>query len=143
MEAIIDLHMMASYDNHWADEVYLQKGQILTSKKRLEQRWKWSHGRLTRFLESMERSGDITITYGPKTGPYRNPRYTIITVCRYATSKNDEHHDGDTTAIYKKGYKGKKKTEGVGKKKTGQGAFSYPAHLDDHAIQQRQKEGNE
>lgn len=79
--AWIDLLLSVSYEQ---SEVYehgskcvikIEPGQILTSLKRLAETWKWSYGKVSRYLDNLQDMGMITQN--------RTTKYTVITITNW------------------------------------------------------------
>lgn len=68
-QAWVDLIAMANYADR--DKFYrgtfqrVKRGQIVTSKLALATRWKWSDGRVRRYLATLERAQMVRIDSGP------------------------------------------------------------------------------
>src|SRR5690554_3740915 len=100
-EAWIDMLLMA---NHKENKVVLgnelitvERGQFITSIRKLGERWGWSNTKVTNFLEILKR--DEMITYKKDT------KKTVITIVNYGiyhdsenTKTTRERHDKDTKA---------------------------------------------
>lgn len=55
--------------------VPLRRGELLTSKRRLEKRWGWSIGKVTRFMQLLQEQEMATVEVRGK--------YTVIALCNY------------------------------------------------------------
>jgi|SRR5690625_3525234 len=100
-EAWIDMLLMA---NHKENKVVLgnelitiERGQFITSIRKLGERWNWSNTKVTNFLEILKQ--DEMITYKKDT------KKTVITIVKYSVYHDNENakttrerHDKDTKA---------------------------------------------
>ena len=79
-QAWIDLLLTANHEDHKIvvdnDLMTIKRGQMLTSVRKLSERWKWSVKRTQNFLKILE--GDQMLT--KKSGK----RYTLLTILNYA-----------------------------------------------------------
>ena len=94
MSAWIDLLLMANYANGYIRSrgvrVEVKVGQIVTSTVSLAQRWKWSRGKVQRYLDELENAQQIE--------QQKSNLCTLISICNY-----DKYQVGDTadcTASY-------------------------------------------
>ena len=64
VQAWIDLLLLANYADAYfyirGNRIDVKRGQVGRSKESLAERWKWSRGKVQRFLDDMETDGRIT-----------------------------------------------------------------------------------
>ena len=90
MEAWVDLMLKASHKDHTVSDIEVGRGQILTSILALGERWKWSRGKVKRFLKVCEKRNEVVLKTTTK--------FTVVTLCnyeRYQGSQNDNGHQTD------------------------------------------------
>ncbi|MCC8199416.1 MAG: hypothetical protein LIP06_12840 [Tannerellaceae bacterium] len=79
MAAWIDLLLLANHKTGYIRKrgikVEIKRGQTAVSRETLSTRWKWSPGKVTRFLEELEADGQITLQ--------KNNVTTCITINNY------------------------------------------------------------
>ncbi|MDA2916662.1 hypothetical protein MYX64_07485 [Nitrospinae bacterium AH_259_B05_G02_I21] len=66
----------------------LERGQLIFSRSGLAKRWKWSRGKVGRFLDLIEQEGRICVNHGcstddSKTDTQANTPYSILTITKY------------------------------------------------------------
>lgn len=69
--------------------VEVQRGEFIASVRFLSDRWKWSHGRVQRFLAEMESEGMIGTVSGTPSG-------TVYCVIKYDTYQDMRYTERDT-----------------------------------------------
>src|SRR5699024_1503083 len=96
-EAWIDLIMMANHaakrilvDN---DLISVDKGQLITSIRRLCDKWKWSNTKVINFLKLLEQDSMIKFESDTKK--------TVINICNYNLYHDTENEDNDTETTRK------------------------------------------
>ncbi len=86
----MDLIAMAAWKDHSTvfdrAVIEVKRGQVPTSERRLAERWRWSRGKVRRFLTQLER--DSRVVSKPVLGTAH--RGTMITLCKYDTYQADE-----------------------------------------------------
>lgn len=107
-QAWVDLLMLACYENKKIPFdgrlLELQKGQLLTSIRKLSERWGWSQGKTTRFLDVLEAEQMLTKN--------RYANGTVLTLANYevyqtggaengAPNVHGQCTDGAPTGTYK------------------------------------------
>lgn len=79
-QAWIDLLLSANHEDHKivvdSDLMTIKRGQMLTSVRKLSERWKWSVKRTQKFLKLLEEDEMLTKNSGK--------RYTLLTILNYA-----------------------------------------------------------
>jgi len=91
-EAWMDILADANYKNKYAGDVLIQRGQLLTSMRKLAMKWRWSEGKVRRWINSLIKGGEIDVQTTNK--------WTMITICNYNNWQNWRHTDryaGDST----------------------------------------------
>ena len=130
-QAWIDLIGLANYTDGWirvADQrIDLVRGQCGWSETKLSERWKWSRGKVRRFLSELEIDQRISRE--------TNTRTTIVTICNYEIYQN-HGTAGDTTDSTTDGHQtvqqtdtNKKKEEERKKEKNKESPTPYPEWL--------------
>jgi hypothetical protein len=128
-EAWIDLLMLASHKDHLYGEVWVKRGDVLTSQKKLAERWRWDRKKVRNFLRSLQSHGEIV--------SQTCADFAQLTICGYDTYQGSSPPFPHQLPTIKKGKKGKKKEELV-KEKTDSLCFPSNRH-DDYEIQQQLK----
>lgn len=63
MQAWIDMLIIANYEESFiyvrGNKIQIKRGQIGKSQDTLAERWKWSRGKVTRFLDELQKDGQI------------------------------------------------------------------------------------
>ena len=136
--AWIDLLYMANYkDNKTAIDgnlITVDRGQMITSTRKLADRWKWSRAKVTRFLDMLEDDHMIETK--------RDTKKTVITIVNYsnfqgerATEKPQKSHRKATEkprSDTNKEYKECKEGKNISYSAEAEGADpSWPQPLDD------------
>lgn len=134
--AWVDLILMASHADHLCGEVSVKRGQVLTSQMKLAERWRWDRKKVRKYLNKCAEFGEISIEWGPRDGPYRGPKWGLLTICNYDTYQRTSPDTPQILPTINKGEKGKKK-EGVFQKKKKPESTAYPTDQNDFDIQQR------
>ena len=92
MQAWIDLLLIANHDEKdvfiRGNRVIVHRGEIARSSENLAQRWKWSRGKVLRFLDYLEEMGMIVQQKSFVT--------STISICNY--SKYQDNDTADSTA---------------------------------------------
>src|SRR5210317_1233173 len=82
-------------------KITVKRGQLARSKLELADRWRWSRGKVTRFLDELESDQQILQQTSKLT--------TLISIINYdryqSDGTTDEATDGHQTDIYKKNKK--------------------------------------
>ena len=90
------------------NEITVPRGTVGYSQPRLSTRWKWSRGKINRFLNRLESEHKIV--------QHKNNLTTLIHIVNYSTyqagNTTDDTPGGPQTSTNKKGKKGKKKPYG-------------------------------
>lgn len=93
-QAWVDLILLANHKDSYfikrGNRVDVKRGQIGHSVKALSNRWKWSSGKVNRFLKLLENENQILIK--------KNNVTTVLTVINY----NDYQQDGNQTKTKRK-----------------------------------------
>lgn len=96
-QALADLLMLASHkDNYFrvrGVRVDVKRGQLAWSQLRLAERWKWSRGKVRRFLKELESKKESKIVQ------QNNKVTTLITIINYDYHQNGGTTDGHQTDI--------------------------------------------
>lgn len=94
MQAWIDLLLLANHKEGLfyvrGNKVVVGRGQIGTSSRMLANRWKWSRGKVERFLQDLEESGQIK--------PQKTNVITLISICNYDEYQNTEPQNEPQTS---------------------------------------------
>ena len=90
-EAYIDLCLMATYsDRDVVDNgvmIHLERGQLLVSVPYLMKRWGWGNTRVRTFLNTLENSGQITLTkQATKQGTKQGSKQTLTLISQGVAS---------------------------------------------------------
>lgn len=92
-QAWIDLLLMACHDEHkfllGYELIETQPGQIITSEKKLMERWQWGKGKTIRFLELLEKDGMII--------KKADRKKTVINIVNWGTFQNSQTTSGPQT----------------------------------------------
>ena len=121
LRAWIDILLMVNHEDKQipfnGHIITIRKGQKLTSLYKLAERWNWTRGRVSRFLQLLDEAGMVTAD--------RTPNGTLLTVVNWelyqdtqntdeatykATSDTTDRATGDTQTRKKKNYKNDKET---------------------------------
>src|SRR5699024_7281455 len=103
-EAWIDLLFMANHKNNKAlidgELINVEKGQFITSVRKLCDKWSWSNTKVNNFLKMLEKDGMIT-----KKSDTKKTVITLVNYTFYHESDNEKtsqkHHESDTEASQK------------------------------------------
>ncbi len=91
-QAWVDLIGLASHKDGWlrvsGQRISLTRGQCGWSELNLAGRWRWSRGKIRRFLSELESDKRISIK--------KNTRNTIITICNYDSYQGSITLNGTT-----------------------------------------------
>lgn len=91
-QAWVDLIAMANYadNDHFYKGTFqrVKRGQIATSKKMLAERWRWSEGKVRRYLSNLERAQMVHI--------HSTTNGTLITIEKYAFYQDSRRTNGQT-----------------------------------------------
>lgn len=94
MQAWIDLLLLANHKEGFfyvrGNKVVVGRGQIGTSSRTLANRWQWSRGKVERFLQDLEESGQIK--------PQKTNVITLISICNYDEYQNAEPQNEPQTS---------------------------------------------
>jgi hypothetical protein len=94
-QAWVDLLMLANFETGYlrigGELIEIKRGQCGWSQLKLAERWKWSRGKVDRFLDELS-SNPIDRKIELKTGN----RNTIITICNYDRYQDEESDDSTT-----------------------------------------------
>ena len=94
MQAWIDLLLLANHKEGFfyvrGNKVVVGRGQIGTSSRTLANRWQWSRGKVERFLQDLEESGQIK--------PQKTNVITLISICNYDEYQNTEPQNEPQTS---------------------------------------------
>jgi len=101
-EAWIDLLLSASHEDHeiviGTQIMAVKRGQVLTSQRKLAQRWGWDRETVSRYLKlclKLDQISRIQTSRGTSHG------YTLITIRNYSKYQNRTDHDAATDATTK------------------------------------------
>lgn len=122
-QAWIDMILLASHKNTEfyfdGDMIPVEKGQIITSKRKLGERWGWSNSKVNKFLNELEKVGMLTQKSDTKKTTIKIVKYeqyqgfgsieavektsqkTSQKRHRNITQASQEHHSGITQASQK------------------------------------------
>lgn len=91
-QAWVDLIMLASYRPSHVRirgvRIEVQRGQYVTALRYLAERWRWSKGKVERFLRELETDKQI--------GTQKNNVSTVITITNYNEYQGNGYADRDT-----------------------------------------------
>lgn len=91
MHAWVDLLLMANYRDGFIRvrgiKVPVSRGQVATSSLSLSKRWMWSRGKVQRYLNELESSGQIS--------QQTNNVITLISISKYDSYQVDDTTDDD------------------------------------------------
>src|SRR5690625_4197642 len=97
-EAWIDLLMMANHKDNKSlidgELLTIKKGQLITSIRKLCNKWDWSNTKVKNFLELLQE--DEMITYKSDT------KKTVINICNYNVYHDNEVDKNDTEATQRR-----------------------------------------
>lgn len=92
IQAWIDLLLLANHKEGFfyvrGNRVTVERGQMGMSQKNLAQRWKWSRGKVDRYLKDLENTGNII--------QQKNSITSIISICNYEKYQDDNTTDSST-----------------------------------------------
>ena len=92
-QAWVDLFANANHSDSYfrvnGQRVDVKRGQIGWSQLTMKDRWKWSRGKVKRFLNELEKDGNIVQVTGQYT--------TVLTICNY--NKYQNHVESDGTVV--------------------------------------------
>lgn len=99
-QARIDLIILANH-KPWTFfvrgiRVDIDRGQLWYSQESLAKRWKWSRGKVIRFLEILENEQQIVQQTGQQTGQQKDKVITIITIKNYNKFQENDTTNGTT-----------------------------------------------
>lgn len=96
LQAWIDLLIMANYEESIiyvrGNKVEIKRGQLAKSQDTLAERWRWSRGKVLRFLDELQKAGQI--------GQQKSNVINIISIVNFDLYQQDSTTDGtadDTT----------------------------------------------
>lgn len=97
-------------------KISVERGQLAYSKLTLSKRWKWSRGKVNRFLSELEKQNDITLKTVQQNGQQIKYLTTLITIIKYNMWQGDDTakrtpdgHQTDTKQDIYKNIKNEKK----------------------------------
>lgn len=113
IQAWIDMLLIANHADGFfyirGNKVTVLRGQVGMGSKKLAERWKWSRGKATRFLNDMESQGQIVQQKNPVTSIISIVNYDMYqqydTTDRTANDTADGHQIGQQTDINNKNNK--------------------------------------
>ncbi len=89
-QAWVDLFANANHSDGYfrvnGHRVDVKRGQIGWSQLTMKDRWKWSRGKVNRFIKELEKDGNVV----QETGQYT----TVLTICNYNKYQNHVKHGG-------------------------------------------------
>ena len=90
LKAWIDLIMMANHEpRKWATKtklITINRGEVITSMRKLAERWNWSVGKVRRFVALLQ--SDNMVTQIPAHS------WTHLSICKYDTYQDRRHSGG-------------------------------------------------
>ena len=93
LEAWLDLLLAANHSpvkRRYKLKIYtVRRGQVPTSILSISKRWKWSHGKVGRFLKMLK--NDSMIDTNTESG------FTLVSICNYETYQIAKNTDGERT----------------------------------------------
>lgn len=105
MQAWIDMLVIANYEDSYiyvrGNKIQIKRGQIGKSQDTLAERWKWSRGKVVRFLDELQKSGQIA--------QQKSKIMSLISVSNY-----DSYQGVDTTDSTSNGTTDKTTDEATG-----------------------------
>jgi len=106
-EAFKDLIKLANHESRQVpidgQYVTVERGQHLTSQKKLAKRWKWSRSKVHRYIKSLKWNQEADLKV--------NTRFTLITICNYhiyQSSEEPSRNSDETTMKLKRNSSGHK-----------------------------------
>jgi len=136
MAAWIDLQIIANFETGFIRkrgiQIQINRGHVGLSEETLSERWKWSRGKVRRFLKELENRGLII-----RKTVQQNPRLTLlIHLLNYEQEQGDETTERQETD--NKQYRNKNKKKGKNKKniyvKDSQVSLDYLGQVSDLKI---------
>lgn len=111
-QAWIDMILLASHkDTEFyfdGDMVSIEKGQIITSKRKLGDRWGWSNSKVNKFLNELEKVGMLSQKSDTKKTTIKIVKYeqyqgfgSIEAIEKTSHKASQKHHGGITEASQK------------------------------------------
>jgi hypothetical protein len=93
-EAFQDLELRACYEDQesgvgWS-KIPLKRGELLVSIQALATRWRWSRGKVRRFLKSLQDEHEVVL----KTDSNPNHKWTVLTLCLYCERQDKRTSNG-------------------------------------------------
>lgn len=92
-QAWVDLIMMVNHKDKKimfnANLITVKRGSVLTSTRKLAERWQWSINKVRRFLDQLEADGMIE--------QKRNSKYTVIILVGFSRYQEKRNSDGTQT----------------------------------------------
>lgn len=86
------------------EPVFIERGSFMTSILKISDRWKWSRGKVNRYLELLESEGMIRTE--------RTPKGTLITIEKYSVFQDDKQpEEAEVAENVKKSIQSPPKTE--------------------------------
>lgn len=97
-EAWIDLIMMANHKDNRVlidnELINVEKGQLITSIRKLCDKWNWSNTKVSNFLNLLQE--DEMISYKSDT------KKTVINICNYSSYHDSSNKENDTEASHER-----------------------------------------
>ena len=92
MQAWIDLLLLANHSGQYfyirGNRIDVKRGEVAHSMQSLAQRWKWSRGKVLRYISQLENSQMIV--------QQKSPVITKLSICNYNAYQSDGTTDGTT-----------------------------------------------
>jgi hypothetical protein len=92
-QAWIDLFGLAQHSKGFIRirgiKITLERGQLAYSQLKLSKRWKWSRGKVRRYLKELENDNDISLKTIHQTGQQIKFVTTLITIIGYSNWQGD------------------------------------------------------
>lgn len=92
MQAWIDLILVANHKEGYfyirGNRINVGRGQVGISSERLADRWKWSRGKVTRYLNDLEKEGQII--------QQKSKLTSLISIVNYSLYQSDSTTDGSS-----------------------------------------------
>lgn len=106
--AFIDLLMLANHARRKVffknEIIYVERGQTITSIRKLCEKWNWSNTKVNNFLNLLESDGVIVME--------KDTKKTVITICNYNKYQFMEEGTNDAQATDKRHLSDEQKTNG-------------------------------
>ena len=120
--------------------IKLERGQLATSISQLAREWKWSRGKVRRFLKTVQQADMIRTENGQG--------YILITICNYDTYQDvpeqaDSERTGDDTANGQEADRGRTPIKNTKKVKKERRKKKSGVSGEEVSKEKREEEGNE